>query len=93
MKRASLKDSYQFVLDDLNRAADLLKLEDDFKSTLYDTTYFNEYTVYALRARIALYMKKWDDIKYSDKVIESNYYTLASCTRQVSQGVSYYQYM
>ena len=65
MKRASLKDSYQFVLDDLNRAADLLKLEDDFKGTLYDTTYFNEYTVYALRARIALYMKKWDDaIKY-----------------------------
>ena len=94
MKRASLKDSYQFVLDDLNRAADLLKLEDDFKGTLYDTTYFNEYTVYALRARTALYMKKWDDaIKYSDKVIESNYYTLASCTRQVSQGVSYYQYM
>ena len=87
MKRASLKDSYQFVLDDLNRAADLLKLEDDFKGTLYDTTYFNEYTVYALRARIALYMKKWDDaIKYSDKVIESNYYTLASCTRQVSQA-------
>lgn len=94
MKRASLKDSYQFVLDDLNRAADLLKLEDDFKGTLYDTTYFNEYTVYALRARIALYMKKWDDaIKYSTKVIESNYYALASCTRQVSQGVSYYQYM
>ena len=31
MKRASLKDSYQFVLDDLNRAADLLQLEDDFK--------------------------------------------------------------
>lgn len=58
MKRASLKDSYQFVLDDLNRAADLLKLEDDFKGTLYDTIYFNEYTVYALRARIALYMKK-----------------------------------
>ena len=39
-------------------------------------------------------MKKWDGaIKYSDKVIESNYYTLASCTRQVSQGVSDYQYM
>lgn len=26
-------------------------------------------------------------------MIESNYYALASCTRQVSQGVSYYQYM
>lgn len=87
-------DRVDYVRKNTTVDADLDKLEDDFKGTLYDTTYFNEYTVYALRARIALYMKKWDDaIKYSDKVIESNYYTLASCTRQVSQGVSYYQYM
>lgn len=57
MKRSSLKDSYQFVLDDLDRAADLLELEEDFSGALYDTPYFNEYTVYALRARVALYMK------------------------------------
>ena len=79
MKRSSLKDSYQFVLDDLDRAADLLELEEDFSGALYDTPYFNEYTVYALRARVALYMKKWDEaIKYSTKVIESGYYTLSS---------------
>ncbi len=98
MKRASLKDSYQFVLDDLGRAADLLKLEDDFnpatQGALYDTPYFNEYTVYALRARVALYMQKWDEaVKYSTKVIESGYYFLSSCTQQVSSGVSYYKYM
>lgn len=98
MKRASLKDSYQFVLDDLTLAADLLKLGDDFSTAthgaLYDTPYFNEYTVYALRARVALYMKKWDEaIKYSTKVIESGYYFLSSCTQQVSSGISYYKYM
>ena len=35
MKRASLKDSYQFVLDDLNRAADLLKLEDHLHQRIH----------------------------------------------------------
>lgn len=94
MKRASLKDSYQFVLEDLDRAAKLLKLEENFNGTLYDSTYFNEYTIYALRARIALYMKKWDDaIKYSSKVIDSKRYLLSSCTQEISSGVSYYQYM
>ncbi|WP_308756124.1 RagB/SusD family nutrient uptake outer membrane protein [uncultured Bacteroides sp.] len=98
MKRASLKDSYQFILDDLGRAAELLKLEDDFDTTtqgaLYDSSYFNEYTVYALRARVALYMKKWDEaIEYSTKVIESGYYVLSSCTQEISSGISYYKYM
>lgn len=54
MRRASLKDSYQFILDDLDRAAELLELEEDFdtdtQGTLYDSIYFNEYTVHALRA-------------------------------------------
>lgn len=98
MKRSSLKDSYQFVLDDLDRAAELLDLGEDFdtatQGALYDTSYFNEYTVYALRARVALYMKKWDEaIKYSTKVIESGYYFLSSCTQYVSSGISYYKYM
>ena len=63
LKRASLKDSYQFILNDLDRAAELLALDDDYNPStdgaLYNnSTYFNEYTVYALRARVALYMKK-----------------------------------
>lgn len=99
MKRASLKDSYQFILEDLERAATLLALAKDYDpakdDALYNlSAYFNEYTVYALRARIALYMKKWDDaIKYSSKVIDSKYYLLSSCTQAVSPNVSYYKYM
>ena len=94
MKRASLKDSYQFILDDLDLAAELLALDKDFQPTgkdaLYNTAaFFNEYTVYALRARVALYMRKWDEaIKYSSKVIDSNYYLLSSCTNYVSENVS-----
>lgn len=30
MKRASLKDSYQFILSDLDRAAELLALDEDY---------------------------------------------------------------
>lgn len=99
MKRASLKDSYQFILDDLDLAAELLKLDKDYDATgdnaLYNiASYFNEYTVYALRARVALYMRKWDEaIKYSSKVIDSKYYFLSSCTQYVTKDVSYYRYM
>lgn len=98
MKRASLKDSYALVLSDLDKAADLLKLEEDYNpathGALFNTTYFNEYTVHALRARVALYMRKWDDaIKYASKVIDSNYYVLSSVNQYVSNGVNYYKYM
>ena len=98
MRRASLKDSYQFILDDLDRAAELLELEEDFdtdtQGTLYDSIYFNEYTVHALRARVLLYMKRWDEaIKYATKVIDSGYYYLSSCTRAATSSASYYKYM
>lgn len=98
IKRASLYDSYQLVLKDLDRAADLLKLEDDYDPSyfgpLFNTTYFNEYTVYALRARVALYMRDYDEaIKYSSKVIDSGYYSLSSATTAFSSTQSYYDYM
>lgn len=73
MRRASLKDSYQFILEDLDRAAELLALDKNYNPStdgaLFNSAiYFNEYTVYALRARVALYMRKWDEaIKYSSK--------------------------
>lgn len=99
MKRASLKESYQFILDDLDLAAELLALDKDYNPSVdvplfNNASYFNEYTVYALRARVALYMRKWDEaIKYSSKVIDSDYFLLSSCTKAISNGVSYYQYM
>lgn len=99
MKRASLQDSYDFVLADLDRAEKLLALGDDFDpsvdGTLYDTTYFNEYTVHALRSRIYLYMRQWEKAeKSASKVIDSGYYILSSCNTQYgSTGQSYYEYM
>lgn len=98
VRRATLKASYEFVLADLDKAAELLYLGDDFNPSvdgvLYNTEYFNEYTCYALRARLALNMRKWDEaIKYSTKVIESGYYTLSSCSSEITKGESFYQYM
>lgn len=98
IERASLEESYRFVLSDLDRAAELLAIGDDYKPALdgplYNSVYFNEYTVYALRARVALYMKDWDAaIEYSSKVIDSEYYQLSSANTEYASGLSYYQYM
>ena len=99
IKRASLYDSYQQVLSDLDKAAEYLKLDEDYDPAvdgyLYNNSvYFNEYTVYALRARVALYMRDYQEaIKYSSKVIDSNMYFLSSANSQYSAGMNYYDYM
>lgn len=99
IERASLEESYQFVIKDLERAAELLDIDEEeydmsVDGPLYNSIYFNEYTVYALRARIALYMKDYDEaIKYSSKVIDSEYYVLSSANTEYASGLSYYQYM
>lgn len=96
--RSSLYDSYQFIIDDLKMAADLLKLEEDYdpsvSGALYSSPYFNEYVVYSLRSRIALYMKDYEGaIKYASKVIDSGHYALSSASNIYTAGQSYYQYM
>ena len=92
-KRATLKESYDFVLRDLDKAAEYLKIDDDFTGSLYNEIYFNEYTCHALRARISLYMHKYDDaIKYASKVIGSKYYTLEKASSNTYSNTSYYQY-
>lgn len=94
IRRASLYDSYAFVIKDLDRAAELLGVDEDYDGALYSETYFNEYTAYALRARIALYMKDYDAaIEYSSKVIDSGWYALSSASTEYASGISYYQYM
>ena len=100
IKRASLYDSYQLVLSDLDKAATLLKLDEDYDPAidgyLYNNSvYFNEYTVYALRARVALYMRDYEEaIKYSSKIIDSGMYFLSSANMEyASAGMSYYDYM
>ena len=98
IRRSSLKESYDFILEDLDNASRLLSLGDDFDpdvmGVLYNTEYFNEYCCYALRARIALNMRDWEGaVKWSTKVIDSGYYILSSCTEEISSGISYYEYM
>lgn len=94
MKRSDLKSSYEFVINDLERAAELLEVEEGYTGGLYDLEYFCEYTVYALRARVALYMQDWDAaIEYSSKVIDSKYYALSSASQSINGVQSYYQYM
>lgn len=97
--RSSLYDSYRLVLSDLDKAAEYMALDEDYDPAydghLYNNAvYFNEYTVYALRARVALYMRNYEDaVKYSSKIIDSGYYALSSTTAQITAGVSYYDYM
>jgi tetratricopeptide (TPR) repeat protein len=96
--RSSLYDSYQLVLSDLDNAARYLQLEKDYNPStdgvLYSSPYFNEYVVYSLRSRVALYMKDYEDaILYSSKVIDSGYYSLSSASNIYTSGQTYYQYM
>ncbi len=99
IRRSSLYDSYQLVLSDLDMAAKYLALDEDYDPAydgyLYNNAvYFNEYTVYALRARVALYMRDYEAaVEYSSKIIDSNMYELSSVNAQISSGVSYYDYM
>ena len=95
MVRASLQESYQRVIKDLEDAAELMDIdEQSFSGALYSSSYFNEYTVYALRARVALYMKDYDTaIEYASKVIDSGFYALSPANVEISSGMSHFTYM
>lgn len=95
MTRSTLAESYALVIADLERAAEYLDIDEEgFSGSLFSSTYFNEYTAYALRARVALYMKDYDAaIEYSTKVIDSGYYQLSSASAEYTSGMSYFTYM
>ena len=99
LKRASMKASYEFVLADLDKAAELLKIDEDDQTDISNLGYFSEYTVYALRARVCLYMKDWDGaIEYASKVIDSKRYQLSGVNTSVGTdangtAVSAFRYM
>lgn len=91
--RASLKDSYQFVLDDLAKAEELLLEEDDLG---YNNVYFTITTAQALHARVALYMQDWEAaVDYSSKVLaKTDKYELSTTnTIYSSAGISYFDYL
>lgn len=90
MVRASLKASYQFVLDDLEKAESLLDNDDDQYNTIYATAAAAQ----ALHARVALYMQDWETaIDYATKVIDNDVFQLADGTVSYSSTDTYLTYM
>ena len=87
--RASLYDSYQFVLEDLKRAEELLDEEQNIYGQIYTTKAMAE----ALHARVALYMQNWEDaVEYSTRLIESKSFALSSVNNTVSTQ-NHFQYL
>ena len=88
--RASLEDSYQFVLEDLKKAEALL----DERNDSYSSDYFTKAAAHAIHARVALYMQNWDDaIEHSSILINrKNVFDLATADLY-SGSQSYVDYM
>ena len=89
-KRASLYDSYQFVISDLEKAEQLL--DEDYN--YYDSPYFTHAAAHAIHARVALYMQDWDKaISESSILIESDAFALATCHSYASSSQTFLQYL
>lgn len=93
--RASLEDTYKFVISDLLIAEDLL---DDLSNEEYDhinnAVSFTEAAAHALHARIALYMQDWDEaIRHSTIVMETPKLALADAKINITGNVNSIDYM
>ena len=83
-KRSTLRESYKFVIRDLEKAEELLK----DAAYGYSSPYFTCAAANAIHARTALYMQDWDTaIKYSSKLINDDAYSLSTAATYTS-GVS-----
>lgn len=88
--RASLKASYDFVLNDLKKAEEMLDDENDY----FDAPYFTNAAAHAIHARIALYMQDWDEaVKHSTKLIESDAFALATAKAYVTSTQTFLDYL
>lgn len=89
--RASLKDSYAFVVENLTEAEKLFAEE----NVGHSSTYMTLGVVYALRARVALNMQDWETaVEYSSKVIDmKDVYSLSSAKQLYTSDMSFYDYM
>lgn len=96
-RRASLQDSYDFVLADLAKAAEYLDDGDNSTATYYNTIYFSKYAVESLYARVYLYMDNAKKaIEHASKVIDSDKFLLSNVNTYATVGtatVNMYQYM
>ncbi len=90
LKRASLYDSYQFVLNDLARAEELIDESEDVAGNVFMTRAM----AYALHARVALYMQDWETaIDYSTRVIDNRNYALMGVNTANYSQYSDFDYM
>lgn len=89
--RATLEESYAFVLEDLAMAEELFA--DDNNG--YSSAYMTQGVAFALHARVALNMQDWDAaIEYASKVIDmKEYYSLSSAKQMYTADASFYDYM
>ena len=82
LKRSTLRESYEFVISDLEKAEALL--EDAPYG--YSSPYFTYASANAIHARTALYMQDWDKaIEYSTKLIEDEAYALSTSASYTSR--------
>ena len=94
VKRASLKDSYKLVLDDLAKAEELLVEVEGTRD--FDAPYFTYAAVQAIRSRVALYMGDWKTaVDYSSKLISNtDKFELSLASYQVtSDGMNEVDYL
>ena len=90
MPRASLYDSYQLVLSDLEKAEQLLDEDND----AYSSAFVTRAMAYALHSRVALYMEDWQSaIYYSTELIESGNFALSSAVSYYTSSMTYFDYM
>jgi len=89
-KRSSLKDSYEFVIKDLEKAEELLDEENDY----FDCAYFTNAAAHAVHARVSLYMQDWDSaIEHSGKLIGSDVFALATAGSYVTSTQTFLDYL
>lgn len=90
VQRANLKESYEFVIRDLEKAEELLDEENDY----YDAPYFTNASAHAVHARVALYMQDWDAaVTHSSALIDSDAFALATARSYVTANQTYLQYL
>ena len=89
-ERATLKESYEQIVSDLEKAETMINEDDD----AYNNVWLSRAAAHAIHARVALYMGHWDEaIKHSSEVIDSGTFRLASANTAYSGDVTYYDYL
>ena len=89
-KRASLEETYRFIIADLEKACELFSSYSDQANA----PYFSYGAAQALWARVCLYMEDWDGaIEHSSYLLDSGVYALADANALYTSGKTYLQYM